>query len=48
MAKTDPFIRGLLNILSANIRAITKGDLMKIDSGPAEPEWSDVDPSADA
>lgn len=48
MAKTDPFIRGLLNILSNNIRAITRGQESKADTGPAEPEWSDVDPSADA
>ena len=44
MAKTDPFIRGLLNILSANIRAVTRGDIMKIDTGPADPEWKNVDP----
>ena len=44
MAKTDPFIRGLLNILSDNIRSITKGDEKKIDTGPAEPEWTEVDP----
>ena len=47
MAKTDPFIRGLLNILADNIRAITKGGEKKVDSGPADPEWKDVDPSAD-
>ena len=44
MAKTDPFIRGLLNILSDNIRSITKGDEKNIDTGPAEPEWTEVDP----
>ncbi len=44
MATTDPFIRGLLNILSETIRSITKGDEKKVDTGPADPEWEKVDP----
>lgn len=44
MAKTDPLIRGLLNILSDNIRSITKGEVKQVDTGPADPEWTDVDP----
>ncbi len=47
LAKTDPFIRGLLNILSDNIRSISKGDGKKADTDPAEPEWSEVDPTAE-
>ena len=47
MAKTDPFIRGLLNILSDNIRSLTKGDEKKVDTGPADPEWEEVDPRAE-
>ena len=37
LAKTDPFIRGLLNILSDNIRSLTKGDEKKVDTGPPTP-----------
>ena len=44
LAKTDPFIRGLLNILSENVRSITKGGAKKVDTGPADPEWKAVDP----
>ena len=47
LAKTDPFIRGLLNILSDNIRSLTKGDEKKVDTGPADPEWENVDPRAE-
>ncbi len=47
MAKTDPFIRGLLNILSDNIRSVTKGGETKVDTGPADPEWEEVDPKAE-
>ncbi len=47
MAKTDPFIRGLLNILSDNIRSLTKGDEKKVDTGPADPEWEEVDPRSE-
>ena len=47
LAKTDPFIRGLLNILSENIRSVTKGDEQKVDTGPADPEWEEVDPQED-
>jgi CRP/FNR family cyclic AMP-dependent transcriptional regulator len=44
MAKTDPFIRGLLNILSDNIRAITKGQEGKADTGPRRPRMEGSGP----
>ncbi|MCH7486148.1 MAG: cyclic nucleotide-binding domain-containing protein [Proteobacteria bacterium] len=47
LAKADPFVRGLLNILSENIRSITGGEEKKVDTGPADPEWEKVDPRAE-
>lgn len=47
LAKADPFVRGLLNILSENIRSVTEGEEKKVDTGPADPEWEKVDPRAE-
>jgi len=45
MAKADPFIRGLLNILADHVRKISKAKTVVQDtpaSGPADAEWKDV------
>lgn len=44
MDKTDPFIRGLLNILADNLRRISRGQAEVQEtpsSGPADAEWKD-------
>jgi len=46
MAKADPFIRGLLNILADHLRKVSKSKTVVQEtpvSGPADAEWKDVD-----
>ena len=45
MAKTDPFIRGLLNILADHLRKLSKAKTVVQEtpaSGPADADWKDV------
>lgn len=46
MARADPFIRGLLNILADHVRKISKAKTVVQEmpsSGPAAADWKDVD-----
>ncbi|MBT4464832.1 MAG: Crp/Fnr family transcriptional regulator [Rhodospirillaceae bacterium] len=48
MAKADPFVRGLLNILADHVRRMSKAKAVEVQDqpsfGPADAEWEEVKP----